>query len=414
MTQGLHKAISACRICNQEEISVILDLGEQPPANSLREDLDESVPAIPLILVRCSNCGTVQLSETVAPEYLFRDYVWVTGTSATAHGYSDLFCEEMLKRCDKKKSSFIMEVASNDGTFLQRFKDEGCKILGVDPAENIARIANERGVTTLSEFFGLNVAESVVEDQGKADCIYARNVIPHVENVHDVISGMAKCLQTDGTGAIEFHYARVILDELHYDSIYHEHLYYFSLGSIFFLLQKHGLKAFDLIESPISGGGIVLYFSAEDRDVSDALKLKLTEEDDSGMNAPEAWVKFAESCREHREELIRLVREEVDTGSQVVGYGASARSSTLLNYCGIDQNHLSCIADQNSLKHNKFTAGTNIPILSPDEVFAKKPDVVLLLAWNFKEEILSIIKNKYSFSGKVLLPLPGIPQIVHI
>ena len=158
----------------------------------------------------------------------------------------------------------------------------------------------------------------------------------------------------------------------------------------------------------------MLYFSAEDRDVSDALKLKLTEEDDSGMNAPEAWVKFAESCREHREELIRLVREEVDTGSQVVGYGASARSSTLLNYCGIDQNHLSCIADQNSLKHNKFTAGTNIPILSPDEVFAKKPDVVLLLAWNFKEEILSIIKNKYSFSGKVLLPLPGIPQIVHI
>jgi len=413
MTQTLHEAISVCRICNQGKIEIILDLGEHPPANSLREDLDECVPAIPLTLVRCSNCGTVQLSETVAPEYLFRDYVWVTGTSATAHDYSDLFCEEMFKRCGKDPQ-FVMEVASNDGTFLKRFKDKGCRVLGVDPAQNIAKIANKKGIFTLPEFFGLSVAESIVGERGQADCIYARNVVPHVDNVHDVISGIARCLKAGGTGAIEFHYARVILEELHYDSIYHEHLYYFSLRSIFFLLQKHGLKAFDLMESPISGGSVVLYFSAKEKTSGESLRRKLEEEDDSGMNAREAWQKFAESCRKHRKELIRLVSEEVDTGSRMVGYGASARSSTLLNYCGINQTHLSCIADQNPLKHNKLTAGTHIPILSPDEVFAENPDVILLLAWNFKEEILSILKDKYSFSGKLLLPLPGTPKVVHI
>lgn len=413
MNNAIFKTISNCRICGKSQQNNILDLGGQPPANSLRESLDESLPSVPLSLIHCDHCKTVQLKDTVEPEFLFRHYVWVTGTSSTANSYSKFFYEEALKRIPDKQP-FIVEVASNDGTFLKRFKDKGCKVLGVDPAKNIAQIANDRSIPTMPEFFGKRIAESIISEHGEADCIYARNVVPHVENIHDVISGMAHCIKDEGIAIIEFHYAENIMAELQYDSIYHEHLFYFSFQSLSFLLEIHGLFPFDFNISPISGGSIALYCAKNKRQKSTALEEKLKAEFASGLGLKEKWLDFAEGCIQHKKKLSNIVQSMTDNGIKIIGYGASARSSTLLNFCGIDHRHLTCIADGNPLKHGKFTAGTDIPIVAPDEAFASNPDAVLLLGWNFKNEILPIVQDRYQFHGKIIIPLPQNPQVVEI
>lgn len=369
------------------------------------------MPVVPLSICRCNDCGTVQLTETVKPEYLFRNYVWVTGTSATARDYSRRFVEESVRRCGASPL-FVVEVASNDGTFLRQFQEQGHRVLGVDPAENIARIANEQGIATWAEFFDRKTAGNIVRRHGHADFVFARNVLPHVEHVHDVVSGMGHCLSAEGTGGIEFHYAKCIVDGLHYDSIYHEHLFYFSIRSLVYLLEQHGLRAFDLIESPISGGSIVLYFSKDQRARSEAFTLKLEAEDQCGLGLAERWERFARECFAHRDRLAAIINEEKARGSTIAGYGASARSSTLLNFCGIDDRHLACIADQNPLKHDKYTAGTNVLIVPPEVAFARTPAAVLLLAWNFKDELLALLKGRYQFHGKVIIPLPNDPEVV--
>lgn len=409
----LYTTIDACRICSSTELEPIIDMGNQPPANSLRSDLLEQLPAIPLTISRCKNCAAIQLNETVRPEYLFKNYVWVTGTSKTAEKYSELFYEQMVKRCELSKV-FAIEVASNDGTFLKRFKDHGHKVIGVDPAQNIAKIANDNGVPTVNDFFSATLARDLIAKEGLADCIFARNVIPHVEHVHDVVEGMALCLKENGVGAIEFHHSMIILQELHYDSIYHEHLCYHTLHSISQLLSMHGLHPIDMIQSPISGGSIVLYFSKQQKTKSTELINAIATENKSGVNEYDAWIDFAKKSYAHRAVLKAMVEQENDKGRSIIGYGASARSSTLLNFCGISNYHLKCVADQNSIKHGKYTPGTDIPILSPQKALALKPDVVLLLAWNFKNEILSVLKNEHSFHGSVILPLPGDPHSLSI
>ncbi|MDD5108746.1 MAG: class I SAM-dependent methyltransferase [Candidatus Omnitrophica bacterium] len=415
MNNSLHKTIEVCRICGSNRIETFLELGLQPPANSLRNNLVEKLPLIPLSLCRCSECSTVQLTETVEPEHLFKHYVWVTGTSSTAKNYANLFCQEACKRLNTK-SPFVVEVASNDGTFLKVFKDKGFEVLGVDPAENIVKMANDSGIPTIAAFFGEKIAKKIVSDKRKADFIFARNVIPHVANVHDVVAGMKHCLAADGVGVIEFHYAGVIVDGLQYDSIYHEHLFYFSLKSMQYLLKKHGLQAFDLLESPISGGSLALYFSHKgaNKPIEQRLKQKIDAEEKSGLNSKEVWDKFSKDCQKHKNKFVELILKEKSENKRLVGYGSSARSSTLLNYCNINKEHLICIADQNPLKHNKYAAGSDILIISPEEAFSKGPDIIVLLAWNFKTEIISLLKNKYHFCGKVIAPFPNCPQMLQL
>lgn len=411
MKKIISEKLKLCRLCGGSEIEVIVDLGAQPPANSLRQKTEAALEAVPLILCRCKKCGTVQLTETVSPDYLFSHYVWVTGTSKGANDYSRLFCERLASRSHSGKL-FVVEVASNDGTFLKAFQKRGDKVLGIDPAKNIAAMATEVGIPTLSEFFGLRIAKQVVAEYGQADAVFARNVIPHVANANDVVAGMAHCLKDNGTGAIEFHRADVILDELHYDSIYHEHLFYHSLGSIAMLLDPFGLKLFDVTESPISGGSLVAYFAKSLRPPTDALKKALAREAALGIVQSKAWQEFAKRCGRHRTMLLALVEQAKAKGKRLIGYGASARSSTLLNFSGIDSRHLEVVADKNKLKHGRLTPGTDIPIVSPEEAFASRPDGVLLLAWNFREEVLKQIRDDYKWHGDVIVPLPGDPVVI--
>lgn len=413
MTQPLSTTITACRVCESPRIAPVLDLGTQPLANSLRRDVHEQLPTFPLIICRCDDCGTIQLTETVAPEILFKEYVWVTGTSEGARKYSSVFCERLVARCRPGKL-FVVEVASNDGTFLKRFVERGDRVLGVDPARNIAAMAEQDGVPTLAEFFGLEVARQIVDRDGTADAVFARNVIPHVANANDVVAGIAHCLSPDGTGAIEFHRADVILTELHYDSIYHEHLYFHSLHSIGRMLDRHGLIPFDVTTSPISGGSHVVYFSRTRREPTEAFKAAVRAEEEIGVGRADAWAEFARRCGRHATALRELVEAKKREGKRIVGYGASARSSTMLNFAGIDHELLDVVIDRAPLKHDTYTPGTDVPIVPPERAFANPPDVIVLLAWNFRDEILAQIRSEFGWKGEVIVPLPGDPSVIDL
>ena len=409
----ISKTIIKCRLCGGKDLKTILELGEQPPANSLRKNVSDTLENVPLTICCCAKCTTIQLTETIDPEYMFSNYIWVTGTSKGAREYSQVFANRILSKLKNSDDLFIVEIASNDGTFLHRFKESGHRVLGIDPAKNLAESAEKNGIPTVADFFGLNVAKQVTDTHGQADIVIARNVIPHVPDPNDVVAGMANCLKENGVGAIEFHWIDKILSELHYDSIYHEHFFYHSLHSINELLLMHGLSLFDVAESPISGGSLVAFFSKEKRDITKKLKEKLSWESEHGIASIEAWEEFAKKSFQHRKALKSMIEAESLANKKIIGYGASARSSTLLNFCGINHNHFICVADQNPLKHNRYTPGTDIPIISPDEALKESPDTIVILAWNFKDEIIEDLREK-GFKGNVIIPLPNDPYLLEI
>ena len=405
--------IKKCRLCDSDEILRVIDLGKQPLANNLKSSRDDKLEIYPLVLCKCSRCHTLQLSVTVEPEVLFSDYVWVTGTSQVAKKHSQKFFLE-AKKYLKNDKDLVIEIASNDGTFLKPFYKNGFKVLGIDPAKNIAEMANQSGIKTLPVFFSSSKAKEIVNKYGSASLIFARNVIPHVPNAKDIIKGIANSLKQNGIGIIEFHRADIILKELHYDSIYHEHFFYYSIKSLTKLLEKFDLYPFDVIKSPISGGSYVMYFSNLKKEKTISLQNAELLEEELGIENVNSWTKFASKVEKHRFELKNILETMKINGKKIVGYGASARSSTLLNYCQISTEIIDLIIDQSEIKHDLFTAGTKIKITSPSEGMKNKPDAILLLAWNFKDEIIDQLKSRWNWSGDIIIPLPGKPKVISI
>jgi len=409
---NIYTTIASCRICEASELRDILDLGDQAPANSLYRNIEETPPSVPLRLIFCKNCSTVQLGEDVDPGYLFSEYLWVTGTSKTAENYSYKFANQALAKIESQsiKNPYVVEIASNDGTFLKRFIENECKVLGVDPAKNIVDLAIKNGIPTICNFFTVDLANEIIKKDGKADIIFARNVIPHVKQIHSVIDGINTLLKNDGVGIIEFHNAGLVLDEQHYDYIYHEHLFYFTLRTISGLLQRYGLNVYDVMYSPISGGSWVVYFSKRKITKSEKLIELENQEEENAINSYERWLEFSEKVEIHSEKIKEIVFND---NEKIPAYGASARSSTLLNYCGINSDHISIVIDKNPLKSGLYTAGSNIPIVSFDEGLSeiKKANKILLLAWNFQDEIISELREA-GFLGEFIIPLPGDPYIL--
>ena len=407
----IYETIDNCRICGSKRIEEILNLGVQPPANSLYKANNEEPPGVPLRIMFCHDCSTVQLGENVDPEYLFSQYLWVTGTSGTAIEYSHEFAKKALSQINKGIiKPFVVEIASNDGTFLKRFIENDSRVLGVDPAKNIAELANYNGVPTNANFFTVELAEQISSEEGEADIVFARNVIPHVKEIHSVIEGMFTLLKDKGTGIIEFHNAGLILDDLHYDYIYHEHLFYFTLKTIEGLINKHNMFIYDIMHSPISGGSWVVYFSKNKKIKSNAL-LDIEElEIEKDLNSFQRWSFFSDQVQQHAEKLKKIVFENQE---KIPAYGASARSSTLLNYCGITSEQISKVIDKNPLKSGLITAGSNIPIVSFEEGIKniKNESKILLLAWNFQDEIVRELSQS-DFNGEFIIPLPGDPYIL--
>jgi len=407
----IYETIKCCRICGSDNIEEVLNLGEQPPANSLYRSDEKRPPDVPLRLMYCQKCSTVQLGEDVDPEYLFGEYLWVTGTSATAEQYSHEFAKKALSQVvDQNKSPYIVEIASNDGTFLKRFIEKGCKVLGIDPAKNIAELAVKNGIPTKADFFTLDLAERLVEKEGKADIVFARNVIPHVKEIHSVIGGINTLINEGGVGIIEVHNAGLILEELHYDYIYHEHLFYYTLKTISGLIERYGLHVFDVMLSPISGGSWVIYFSKNKKEKTKELIKHEKKELENNINSYHRWVEFSDQVTVHSEKLKKMVMQ---SDKKIPAYGASARSSTLLNFCGITNKHISVVIDKNPMKNGLMTAGSNIPVVSFEEglEFIADSDVILLLAWNFQDEIIQELRDS-GYKGKFIIPLPNDPYIL--
>jgi hypothetical protein len=403
--QRIFSEIDECRLCSSRNLQNVLDLGVQPPANSLRKDLNESLPYAPLKLVQCEHCSTGQLSATVDPAYLFSQYVWVTGTSAIARSYSETYCTEVLKRAGVK-SPFVVEVASNDGTFLKIFKEKGCSVLGVDPARNIAEKANSIGLPTLADFFDRSIAKKILAEYERPNIVMARNVIPHVKEIHSIVEGLSAMIDSGGTVVIEFHYAKAIVEELHYDSIYHEHLFYFSIKSLGALFSHYGLFPFDAFSSPISGGSLVLFFSTSKKEQSVSLMKLIEAEKKDGLNELSSWQKFGIESKKHANTVKRIVSDYAKK-EKLVSYGASARSSTLMNFAGISNQEIDCVIDCNTIKQGLLTPGTDIPIVSYEEGLGRLHGKdLLLLAWNFEEEVVQNLRLS-GFKGDIIVPLPN-------
>jgi len=402
--------MNTCIGCGSNSLKLVFDLGEHPPANALLENPSIPEKKYPLALYYCPECCLAQLGYIVDPEDLFSHYLWVTSSSSGAVEYSKLFCDRMLSRVKTIRNSYVLELASNDGTFLKPFKEKGWEVLGVDPAENIVEQANNSGIPTRKAFFSESVGREIVAKKGYPTIIFARNVLPHVKNLHDFIQGIVCCCGEDTLLAIEVHYSGKILSELHYDSIYHEHLCYFTLVSLQSLLEQHGLYLYDMDLSPLNGGSVVAYVSKQRRSQSGILKKYLEVERRDGCNSLESWKAFGKNAKEHSEKFAKMVRAEVNQGKKIIGYGASARSSTLLNFSEIDASDISAIADQNKLKQGLYSSGTHIPIISPENALCGgKVDTIIILAWNFKDEIMEILQNQFAFHGDIILPLPHKP-----
>lgn len=400
----MFKKISKCRVCNSLKLKTIIDLGDQPPANSLKsKKIDQK--KIPLVLMFCTNCKLIQLNTTVSPKALFSKYLWVTGTSEKIKNYRDYFVKKVLSYNSGNK---VFEIASNDGFFLKKFKSNRMNVLGVDPAKNIAKKANKSQIKTIPKFFNSDVAKEVSKKYGSQDVIICRNVIPHVENIHSVIKGISNLMHNQSNAFIEFHYAKLLSNKQHYDYIYHEHVFYYTLQSLMYLLKKHNLYAYDCFTSPISGGSLVLVISKKKKTKKILLSKKINLEKKDKINTLKFWKSFEKKCFNHRNDLTKLIYKILEKKNTIAAYGASARSSTLLNYCGLNDNHIDVVFDKNLLKSGLYTAGSNIKILTPSINKINNYKYILLLAWNFSEEIIKYLKKEVKYKGSIINVLPKI------
>jgi SAM-dependent methyltransferase len=409
--------IVACRICGSDRLSPCLDLGLQPFANSLLPSIDAMDAKYELALTFCEHCGMVQLTATADPSKLFSHYLWVTGTSSTSRQQADVFCTDALALFgDQAEPRWVCEVASNDGTYLRPFRTRGLQILGVDAAANVVELAITSEIPTQCAFFDKTVAQDLRRERGPADIVIARNVLAHVPDPLGFVGAISELVAEDGIAVIEFHYGRKVLEGLQYDSIYHEHLFYITALGVETLLQRNGLEVIEFAESPTSGGALIVYAQRAGgrRKVRDSVARYRAAERSAGINDLETWKKFGRDVYLHKKQFIACLDSELAAGHRVVGYGASARSSTMLNFCGIKRRQLPEIADKSRVKWGLYTAGSHIPIRSPEEVLGRRPDAILLLAWNFQDEVLADLEKRYGFKGRVILPLPNTPLVVTI
>ena len=397
--------IKKCRICGSKKIIKILNLGRQSLANNLISDKKKKEKKIPLILVFCKSCSQPQLSHNVDPAVMFTRYVWVTGTSDGAKRHSKTFYN-YINNNSKNRINKVLEIASNDGTFLKRFKKKNRLCIGIDPAKNIAKVANKEGVKTYPSFFNFDFSDKLKKKYDYFDLIYARNVFPHVPKPQELLKGFANLMNETSTGVIEFHYSGEILKGNQYDSIYHEHYFYYSLKNMKNLLRKYNFYIYHIERSPISGGSLIIFFSKKKYTLSNKGKTLFLLEKKSRYNSINYWKKFSKLAKEHKKKIIKILSSQ----KKIIGYGASARSSTFLNFCNINFNKIRLICDKNKYKQGKYSPGSKILIKNPDKIFWKAEKYLILLSWNFFVEIKKyLIKKK--FKGKILKPFPIIEEI---
>jgi C-methyltransferase-like protein/putative zinc binding protein/methyltransferase family protein len=380
----------------------------------LRADqLDGLEPFFPLHTYVCDNCFLVQLKEYVSPSDIFREYAYFSSFSTTWVDHARQYCEMIKKRLGLDGDSLVVELASNDGYLLQHFLPLGVPVLGIEPAENVAKSAVAKGVPTLTEFFGTRLAEQLVADGRQADLIAGNNVLAQVPDLNDFVAGMAILLKPQGVVTLEFPHVAKLIDENQFDTIYHEHFSYFSLITIVHLAAKHGLKVIDVEELPTHGGSLRVFLAHRDsahmpRPAVDAL---IAREQDDGLLDVAAYQAFGEKVKRTKRELLQFLIDAKNAGKSICGYGAPGKGNTLLNYCGIGPDFLDFTVDRNPYKHGRFTPGMHIPIRPVEAIDAAKPDYILILPWNLEHEIVRQMRHVAEWGAKFIVPIPTVKII---
>jgi hypothetical protein len=405
--------ITGCRACGDAGLAPRLDLGAIPLANALltEQDLARPETRYPLSLAFCPRCTLVQIRETVDPETLFGTYLYFSSFSDTMLAHAR---EEALHLAARRKlgpRSLVVEIASNDGYLLKNFVAMGVPVLGIEPAGNVAKAAEACGVRTMTAFFGRELARKLRGDGVRADVIIANNVLAHVADLDGTAAGIAMLLADDGLAAIEFPYVGDMIEAVEFDTIYHEHLCYFSLHAVSAVFARHGLAVTDVSRLPIHGGSLRIYLERAGRKGSDAVGLLLGDESAKGMGTARFYEDFAARVTRLMDDLVRELRRRKAAGERLAAYGASAKGSTLMNAAGIGAELLEFVADRSTVKQGRYTPGNHLPIVQPAALMDQRPDAVLLLTWNFADEIFSQQADYLNAGGTFLIPIPAVRAV---
>ncbi len=410
MSEESRKA-GRCMFCETPLHHTFVDLGMSPLCESYvpREKLNHMEPFYPLHVYVCSSCYLVQLEEFVSPEHIFSEYAYFSS-------YADSWVEHMRRYADMisdrlrlGRESLVVEVASNDGYLLQHFVRRGIPVLGIEPAANVAKVAVEKGVPTLVRFFGEQLAHELAAQGKQADLICGANVLAQVPKLNDFVKGLRILIKPGGVVTIEFPHLMRLMAENQFDTIYHEHFSYFSFLAAERIFAAQGLVTFDVEELPTHGGSLRIYARHADdasKPVTERARALRQREIDAGLLRLETYAGFAEQVKETKRKLLEFLIGAKRAGKKVVGYGAPGKGNTLLNYCGIRTDFVDFTVDRNTYKQGKFLPGTHIPILAPQAIRDARPDYLLILPWNFKDEIMEQMAHIREWGGKFVVPIP--------
>jgi SAM-dependent methyltransferase len=402
-----------CRFCGEQLHRTFVDLGLSPLCETYigSTQLDAPEPFYPLHSFVCENCFLVQLPEHVTAKEIFEEYAYFSSYSDMWLNHAKSYVDAISSRLRLNEQSLVMELASNDGYLLQYFQAGGIPVLGIEPAKNIARVAMEKGIPSIAEFFGRSLARQLAREGRKADLLLGNNVLAHVPNINDFVGGMKIILKPKGVITMEFPHLVRLIEENQFDTIYHEHFSYLSFTTIERVFAAQELTLFDVDELTTHGGSLRIYgCHADDKSkpVSpNATGLRAREADWGILNC-ERYQAFADRVEATKRNILRFLIDAKDMGKSVVGYGAPGKGNTLLNYCGIRTDFLDYTVDRNPYKHGKYTPGTRIPIYPPEHIRKTKPDFLLILPWNLKDEIMTQNAFIREWGGKFVVPIPDV------